>query len=96
MKSAYELAMERLAESDPDSSRPLSEATKAALAEVDRKFSAKIAELEVFLNQQLQQARRSRDLEAVRQLERQLADEKARLGDERERAKEKVRQAQAC
>lgn len=88
--------MERLAKSDPEGARPLPEALKQALAEIDRKYEAKIAEREVFLNQQLTQARRSRDVQAIRQLERQLADEKARLGDERERAKEKVRQAQAC
>ena len=37
MKSAYELAMERLAKSDPEANKPLDAAQKARLAEIDRK-----------------------------------------------------------
>ena len=43
MKSAYELAMERLAKSDPDASAPLSAEQKRALAEVDTLYQGKIA-----------------------------------------------------
>lgn len=43
MKSAYELAMERLNQESP--SRQLSDAEKAELAEIEKKCAAKIAEL---------------------------------------------------
>ena len=49
MKSAYELAMERLG----GESNALSDEQKAALAEVDAKMKAKIAETEITFDQQL-------------------------------------------
>jgi hypothetical protein len=50
LKSSLELAMERLAKKDADagvSSKPVTEAQKAAIAEVRNFYEAKIAELEV-------------------------------------------------
>lgn len=91
MKSAYELAMERLQQADPDAATPLTEEQKQALAEADQKFKARIAEREIFLKGKILEARRARDGEALRQLEEQLRNEKARLEDERESAKEKIR-----
>jgi uncharacterized protein YdcH (DUF465 family) len=91
MKSAYELAMERLQQEEPDSGVSLTQEQKEALAETDRKFQAKIAEREVFLNKQIAEARRKRDREALEQLETQLRNERLRLRDECETAKEKIR-----
>lgn len=96
MKSAYELAMERLNANDPEGRQPLSEEQKAELQQIDQRYRAKIAEREVFLQKQLVDARGNGDFEAISQLEKQLSNERARLEDEREAAKEKVRkQAQA-
>ncbi len=53
MKSAYELAMERLKASDPDSAKELTPAQKKQLAEIDTRYKAKLAEREIFLNQQI-------------------------------------------
>jgi len=91
MKSAYELAMERLQKEDPDGGTNLTESQKEALADIDRKYKAKIAEKEIFLNKNLLEARRKRDQEAVQQLEKQLRNERQRLQEECEAAKEKVR-----
>jgi hypothetical protein len=91
MKSAYELAMERLAKEDPEGSVSLTDEQKAALSEVDKKYQAKIAEREIFLNKQLMDAQASGDLEAIGQLETQLRNERQRLEEERESAKEKIR-----
>lgn len=90
MKSAYELAMERFKDADPDY-QPLTDEQKAALAEVDKKFTAKVAEREVFLSGKLLTARRSGNREEVAQIEKQLVSEKARLEEEREAAKDKIR-----
>ena len=47
MKSAYELAMERLEKDSPVTA--LSDEQKAAIAEIDSLYQSKIAEKEVFL-----------------------------------------------
>ena len=91
MKSSYELAMERLAKSDPDSSRPLTAEQKKRLAEVDRIYQAKTAEREIFLKQQLEKAYSGRDADEVVKIKRQIASEKIRIEEEREAEKEKVR-----
>ncbi len=94
MKSAYELAMERLKQSDPDEAPTLTEEAKAELAEIDRRFQAKIAEREVFLEQQLRKAEAEGDAEAVEQLRKQLQNERKRLESEREADKDAVRARQ--
>jgi hypothetical protein len=65
MKSAYELAMERLAKSDPDANKPLSAEKKARLADIDVVYKGKVAEREIFLKQQLD-ADRENEKERVR------------------------------
>jgi hypothetical protein len=91
MKSAYELAMERLSKSDPQSSQKLTDAQRSGLAEVDRVFTGKIAEREIFLKQQLEKALSGRDADEVDKIRKQIASERARLQEEREEEKDKVR-----
>lgn len=93
MKSAYELAMERLERDDPDGVVSLTDAQRDALAKIDEKYKAKVAEREVFLQKQLLEARQSGDPQAVQQLETQLRNERARLEEECEAEKDTVRQA---
>ena len=90
MKSAYELAMERLAKSDP-AAGPLSAAQKNRLAEIDRIYQGKVAEREIFLQQQLSVALAARNLDEADKVRKQIANEKARLEEEREEEKERVR-----
>jgi len=92
MKSAYELAMERLAKSDP-SSAPLTAEKKARLAEIDRVYQGKVAEREIFLKQKLQSALGARNLDEADKIRQEIASEKARLEAEREDEKERVRRA---
>lgn len=94
MKSAFELAMERLQKEDPDGGVSLTEEQKAELADIDQKYKAKIAEREVFLASKLKEARASRDADAVNQLEKQLRNERLRLEDERESKKNLVRKGE--
>jgi hypothetical protein len=95
MKSAYELAMERLSKSDPSSSRPVTAEQRARLAELDRVYQGKIAEREIFLRQQLDQALAGRDADAVDKIRKQISSEKARLEEDRESEKEQVRKGKA-
>jgi hypothetical protein len=93
MKSAYELAMERLSKSDPGGGRPLDAGKKARLAEIDRIYKGKIAEREIFLKQQLDKALAAQNADDFEKIKRQVIDEKARLEEEREEEKEKARKA---
>lgn len=90
MKSAYELAMERLAKSDP-ATRPLTAEQKARLAEIDRLYQGKIAEREIFLKQQLDAALAGQQFDEADKLRKQIANERARLEEDRESEKERVR-----
>ena len=92
MKSAYELAMERLAKSDPGASAPLNAGQKARLAEIDRLFKGKIAEREIFLRKQLDEALGAQKFEEAEKIRKQLGSERTRLEEEREEEKAKARQ----
>ncbi|PYJ15389.1 MAG: hypothetical protein DME96_13650 [Verrucomicrobia bacterium] len=89
MKSAYELAMERLEKASPSIS--LSEDQKKEIAEVDSSYRAKIAEKEIFLKDQIRNARNAGNSEEAESLEKQLASEIRRLQDGCEAKKEKLR-----
>jgi hypothetical protein len=89
MKSAYELAMERLEKASPSLS--LTEDQKKEISEVDSVYRAKIAEQELFLKNQIRNAQTARKLEEVESLEKQLASEIRRLQNECEAKKEKLR-----
>jgi hypothetical protein len=95
MKSAYELAMERLSKSDPSSSKPLTAQQRARLAEVDKLYQGKIAEREIFLRQQLDQALTGTDADEVDKIRKQIASEKARLEEDREAEKDRIRAGKA-
>ncbi len=92
MKSAYELAMERLSKSAP--AVKLTDEQKKQLAELDSRYSAKIAEREIFLKDERAAAAAKGDFEAVAQLEKQLLSARKALQSEREEKKEKVRKGE--
>ena len=89
MKSAYELAMERMEKASPSIS--LTEDQKKEIAEVDSVYRAKIAEREVFLKDQIRKAQSAGNLEEAESLEKQLALEVRRLQEDCETKKEKLR-----
>jgi ABC-type hemin transport system substrate-binding protein len=89
MKSAYELAMERLEKASPSIS--LTDDQKKEIAEVDSVYVAKIAEREVFLKDQIRKAQATTNLEEAEKLEKQLASEIRRLQEDCEAKKEKLR-----
>jgi hypothetical protein len=91
MKSAYELAMERLAKTEPNANKPLTPEQKTRLAEIDRLYKGKIAEREIFLKQQLEAALVAQKFEDFENIKKQLASERSRLEEEREDEKERVR-----
>lgn len=93
MKSAYELAMEKLEASAPTAK--LTDSQRAEIAELDQKFKAKIAERETFLQAKIAEARTAGEHGAVevQELEDQLRREVAGLREDAEMQKEKIRNA---
>jgi hypothetical protein len=89
MKSAYELAMERLQKTSPSLS--LTKEQKKELAELDSKYQAKIAEKELFLKDQIRKAQTEGKVDDIDSLEKQLASEVRRLHEECEAKKQKLR-----
>jgi competence protein ComEC len=89
MKSAYELAMERLQKAQPTVS--LNDEQKKQLAEIDSTFKARIAEREVFLKDQIVKAQAAGKLDDAEALEKQLASELRRLQEDCETKKNKLR-----
>ncbi len=90
MKSAYELAMERLQKQAPATT--VTDDQKAALAEIDSSTKAKIAERELFLLDQIRKTTEPTEETALRD---QLAREIRRIQQDSEDKKEKVRNGTA-
>jgi hypothetical protein len=85
MKSAFELAMERLG----GNLRDYSEEQKEQLAEVDREYDARIAQVHMSAKQRLAMA--AADPEKQEEIREGLATEIAGYQQRREAAKEKLR-----
>jgi hypothetical protein len=89
MKSAYELAMERLEKSSP--AIAVTDEQRAEIAAIDARFTSKIAERELFLNDLIAKSISSGNYQEVPELKTQLAREIAGFRSDCEAAKEKVR-----
>ena len=89
MKSAYELAMERLEAKDPGVL--LTEEQKTRIAEIEAKCKADIAAKELLLQGEMAKATTAGSGEEVAQIRRQLADEIRRFEEKRDREKDAVR-----
>ena len=89
MKSAYELAMERLQKKSP--SVPLTDEQKQQIAEIDSRYKARIAERELFLKDQISKTQNAGNMEEADVIQKQLAIEIRRLQEDAEEKKEKLR-----
>ncbi|MCI0747316.1 MAG: hypothetical protein L0Y58_18075 [Verrucomicrobia subdivision 3 bacterium] len=90
MKSAYELAMERLNKQSP--SIKLTDPQKKELAELDSRYAAKVAEREIGLKDEIARANAAGNWEEAEKLEQQLVNERKKLQAELEEKKDLVRQ----
>jgi hypothetical protein len=93
-KSAIELAMERLRKKDAAegvTARPMTDAQKAAIAEVRSLYDSKIAEQDV-LQQSAMNRRLAADPAELDEIARQFRRERERLATERDAKVEKIRQ----
>ena len=77
MKSAYEIAMERLEKNAP--TQKLTEDQKTRIAELNSLYGSRIAEKETFLQGEITKERLKGDMAAVAQIQDQLGREVRRL-----------------
>ena len=91
MKSSYERAMERLTKAAP--AGKLTAAQKQQLAELDTRYTAKIAEREIALKGEINAASAAGDLEKAEELGRELVAERKNLSADLEEKKESVRRS---
>lgn len=91
MKSAYELAMERLNKQSP--ALTLTKEQKKQLAELDSRYAARIAEREIGMKTAIDHAASEGKFDEVQELEQQLIAEKKKIQAELEEKKEQVRQS---
>jgi len=91
MKTAYELAMERLGKTTP--TVKLTVEQKKQLAELDSQYAAKIAEREIALKDEIAKVAATGDFEKIETLQQQLVNERKKLQAELEEKKERVRQS---
>ena len=89
MKSAYELAMERLEKKTP--SVALTNQQKEQIAEIESTYKARIAEKELFLKGEMEKARAGGKYEELETLEKQLSVEIRRLQEDCDGKKDKLR-----
>jgi hypothetical protein len=93
MKTAYELAMERLSKAAP--TIKLTAEQKRQIAELESKSAAKIAERELFIQGEIAKAIDKGDGEAMAQLEKQLVSDRKSIQADLEEKKAKVRVGKA-
>ena len=90
MKSAYELAMERLKAKDSPDRKELNEEQKTKIAQVNEKYTAKAAERQIFLQKQIAEAEMAGNYEEVQALQKQLRSELDVIKEEKEAAKDEI------
>jgi hypothetical protein len=96
-KSSFELAMARLRKKDAEdgvTTRPMTDAQKAAIAEVRSLYDSKIAEQDI-LHQSAMNRMLSADPAELEEVGRRFRRERERLSSERDAKVEKIRRGEA-
>jgi hypothetical protein len=91
MKSAYELAMERLNKTAP--TVKLTATQKKEIAEVESQYAAKIAAREIALKEEVAKLTAAEEFEKAETARQQLQRERQKLQSDLEDKKEKIRAA---
>lgn len=73
--------------------RPLTQEKKIKLGEIDAIYKGKIAEREIFLKKQMEEALSAGRFEDAEKVRSQMVAERSRLDEEREDEKERIRRA---
>lgn len=90
LKSAWELALEKLKGRQDLQVEKLTDEQKNAIAEVRKKYKARIAEVEIHYDSKVRQVISAGAYDQVATIRSQLLDEKNRLNREMEKEVEKI------
>ena len=93
LKSAWELAMERLGMSEQPDAEKLTPEQKAEIAAVRGKYKARIAEAEIATDGRIRKAVADGDYESIEKFRQQLVDDRNRFNREMEAEVSKVRES---
>ncbi len=91
LKSAWEIALEKMETGGEARIEKLSEEQKEAIAETRRKYRARIAEVEINSAARMKEALGSGQMDQVRVLQEELPLERKKLEDRMESKVEKIR-----
>ena len=94
LKSAIDLAMERMAGKAGEGLVNLTAEQKEAIAEITRRTKAKIAEMEILYRKRIVEAREAKDEEKTTKLEEELSNEIARIRAREDADKQRARGGQ--
>ncbi|MDP0501659.1 MAG: hypothetical protein Q7P63_16320 [Verrucomicrobiota bacterium JB022] len=83
--------MERFRDPSDGQEKPLTEAQKTAIAEVDRKIQARLAELDIMRQKKLANARAQRDIASIQETDEHWRRDRKALEAEREAEKDRIR-----
>ncbi|MDA2924187.1 hypothetical protein MYX65_05945 [Acidobacteria bacterium AH-259-L09] len=95
LKSAWEIALEKLQGQEDMEVEKLSEEQKQAIAEIRRKYQARIAEVEINTQSRIKKAVQSGAYDELEKLRQRMVDEKRRLNAQMERKIENIREPES-
>ena len=91
LKSAWELAREKLEAQESDPVQRLSDEQKEQIAELRRRYQARIAETEIGIQSSIRKAAQEGALDKIEGLQKQLVEERRTLQQELEEKVAEVR-----
>lgn len=92
MKSAYEIAMEKLEKSEGKHA-PLSDEQKKRIAEVNDELEARLAEIKITGEARMQEARSAGDMAGLEELQQERLNDMQKAREEAEAKKKEIRGA---
>ncbi|MFH1741774.1 MAG: hypothetical protein ABIH23_22440 [bacterium] len=92
MKTAYELAMERLEKESPSSGKKMTADQKKRLGEVEDQGQAKIAERRIMAEKEIRDLQMQGKFEEIRKTQDDLATDIRKIEEEKEVKKNRIRQ----
>lgn len=94
LKTAWEIALEKLESQGEGKIEELSEEIKEAIAETRQKYKARIADAEISTAGSLKKAMESNQLDQIQTLQEELVAERKKLEARMERAVERIRKGE--
>ena len=92
MKTAYELAMERLEKESPSSGKKLTDDQKQRLGQMDEECKSKIAERRIMFDKEIRDLQMQGKFDEVEKAREAFTDEIKKLEEDKETKKNKIRQ----